>query len=104
MEHITQVLYSNIDDEAKALTHLLAIVKMFGWETIRDKRIIKPNMRAAQLYIRRNKTRLSIIFKTSFDNVTRENVVDFINPFLIQMWRVQIEGTPDKSSLNIVKF
>lgn len=91
------------DEEERAfrqLTILLDIIKALGWEDISDTRIIKPNMRRAQLFIRKNYEKLMELFpEIQLNKLSRQDVVDTINPLLIQMWHIQIIGEPTSASL-----
>lgn len=91
---------------AQQLDELLNIVKSFGWESLTDARIIKPNMRAAQLYLRRNAKLLTTLFpncKISFDTLSKQEVVDRINPLLINIWHIQIIGDPHSASIELLR-
>lgn len=83
----------------KQLTLLHDIIKTFGWEDVSDERTIKPNMRRTQLFIRKNTKKITTLFPTISSKITKQNVVDVINPLLIQMWHVQIVGSPSEAKL-----
>lgn len=90
---------------AKQLTQLLNIVKAFGWDSLVDVRVIKPNMRAAQLYLRKHVKMLTELFpdeQIAWTTVTKQDVVDKINPLLIRMWHVHIIGDPKAASLELL--
>lgn len=89
---------------AKQLAHLLTMVKVMGWDGFRDTRTIKPNLRQAQLYLRRNAAILTTLFPgTDYSNIQKNDVVDVLNPFLIQMWHLQIIGDTAAASLQLLR-
>lgn len=88
--------------QAKQLAHLINIVKELGWDSLMDPRHIKPNLRKAQLYIRKHHNEFQQIFNISDKDVNRNNIVDIINPYLIEMWHIQIIGTFDDASLQLL--
>jgi hypothetical protein len=89
-------------DRAKRLAYLIAIVRAFGWESLIDTRAIKPNLRQAQLYIRKNMQELNRLFDIDFSKIKRGDIVDIINPILISMWHVQIVGSPESAYLEML--
>ena len=103
MSLLREITHSESPEVAKCLAHLICVVKAFGWESLTDTREIKPNIRGAQLYIRKHESEFNNIFKAPFRNIHKNNVVDIINPFLIDMWHVQVIGDPTKASLQKVR-
>lgn len=102
MSLIRGILHDESPEAAKCLAHLIEIIKALGWESLIDEREIKPNIRRAQLYIRRHADELTKIYKIPFHNISKNNVVDTINPLLIHMWHVQIIGDMGKASLELL--
>lgn len=96
---------------AKQLAYLINIIKELGWESLTDKRTIKPNVRRGQLYIRKHAIKLMELFGKepkrlstgiSFYNLDRNKLIDMINPLLIEMWHIQIIGTSNAASLQFL--
>ena len=104
MSLLSELIRHDSPDQAKRLAHLLNIIKHLGWESFNDPRTIKPTLRRCELYIRRNSKKLEILFGQSFDKITRNDIVDIINPYLIEMWQVQIIGTIDAASLELLIY
>lgn len=102
MSLLSELIRNESPVVAKQLAHLLNMVKQLGWESFNDPRIIKPTLRPCELYIRRNCEKLKELFGTSFDKVKKKDIVDVINPYLIEMWQVQIIGTVDAASLQLL--
>lgn len=88
---------------SKQLAYLIIIIKNLGWQSLMDKRTIKPNLRRCQLYIRKHAAEMAKLFAPSFQNLKKDSVVDTINPFLIQMWHIQIIGSPEAASLELLQ-
>lgn len=103
MSLLKGITHGESPEVAKCLAHLIAVVKCLGWESLMDTNEIKPNIRRAQLYIRKNAEEFTKIFKMSFHNVPKNEVVDTINPFLIDMWHIQIVGGTDRASLQLLR-
>lgn len=102
MSLLSGIIKGDSPDAAKRLGHLIALIKELGWESFRDPNIIKPNMRRTQLYIRRNSKELNRLFNIDEASITKNNVVDIINPLLIQFWHVQIIGDTEAASLQLL--
>ena len=102
MSLLGELLRHDSPPEAKRLAHLLNMVTHLGWESFNDPRTIKPTIRRCELYIRRNSSKLEALFNISFNKISRNDIVDIINPYLIKMWQVQIVGTLDAASLQLL--
>ena len=102
MSLLSGIIKGDSPDTAKRLGHLVCLIKELGWESFRDPNIIKPNMRRAQLYIRRNSKELDRLFGISKETITKNNVVDIINPFLVQFWHIEIIGYIEAASLQLL--
>ena len=88
------------------LNHLDNIIKVLGWGSVMDTRTIKPNIRQVQLHLRKKAQILSELFPEDmipFATLSKQTVVDAINPLLIRMWHVQIIGGPNAASLQLLK-
>lgn len=103
MSLLTGITRKESPEVAKCLAHLIAIVKALGWDSLIDTKEIKPNIRRAQLYIRKHEDEFTKLFKTPFHNIHKNQVVDMINPFLIHMWHIQIIGGTDVASLELLR-
>ncbi|CAH6419708.1 Hypothetical protein HVR_LOCUS784 [uncultured virus] len=101
MSLLSGIIKGNSPDAAKKLGYLIAIVKELGWDSLMDTRTIKPNLRRTQLYIRKNSKEFSRLFGIS-DIVGKNDVVDVINPFLIEIWHIQIIGDTGAASLELL--
>ena len=93
----------NSSDVAKCLAHLIAIIKSLGWDSLIDKRTIKPNIRSAQLYIRKHADELTKLYDVPFNNISKNNIVDTINPLLIHIWHIQIVGDKNYAYLQLLQ-
>jgi hypothetical protein len=102
MSLLSEIIRHDSPLVAKQLAHLINIVKHLGWESFNDPRTIKPTLRRCELYIRRNSKRLEELFGRSFEKIRSNDVVDVINPYLIKMWQIQIIGTIDAASLQLL--
>ena len=88
------------------LTCLVDILKAFGWTSPKDTRTIKPNIRSAQLYLRRHSKELKELFpdcNIPFETLSKQSIVDEINPLLIHMWHIQIIGNTSSASLELLR-
>lgn len=106
MSLLSGIIKGESPHAAKQLAHLINIIKAFGWNALNDNRTIKPNMRQAQLYIRKNADLFKKLFPTikeNLSNIKKGDVVDIINPLLIEMWHVQIIGNIDNASLELLR-
>lgn len=91
--------------QAKQLAHLINLVKIMGWTSFMDNREIRPNIRAAQLYIRKHSKELVTMFNEKFANPSKNDIVDLLNPFLTALWHVRMaEGIidPTKDRLELL--
>lgn len=96
------VVSKDHSDRSKRLGHLIALLQAMNWESLIDTRTIKPNLRQAQLYIRKNHSELTRLFGLDFGKISRPTIVDTINPLLITMWHVQIVGSPEAATLEML--
>lgn len=103
MSLLKEITLGESPEIAKSLAHLINFVKALGWDSLIDRRQIKPNIRRGQLYIRKHADEFTKLFKRSFHNIPRNEIVDTINPFLIEMWHVQVVGNPDQASLQLLR-
>ena len=103
MSLLREIISGDSPEVAKCLAHLICVVKALGWVSLTDTREIKPDIRGAQLYIRKHESEFNKIFKAPFRNIHKNNVVDIINPFLIDMWHVQVIGDTNRASLQKVR-
>lgn len=92
MNLISGILKDKSPIEAKRLAYLIDIIKQLGWDSFLDKRTIRPNLRRGELYIRKHATKLTELFDYSFHNINKNNLIDTLNPLLIEMGHVQITG------------
>jgi hypothetical protein len=102
MNLLSGIIKGDSSFETKQLAYLINIIKQLGWESFTDKRTIKPNLRRTQIYLRKHSKNLKELFKVSFDKIGKKDIVDTLNPFLIEMWHVQIIGTIDEASLELL--
>lgn len=87
---------------ASQLSYLIDIIRTFGWNSFSDNRTIKPNVRGTQMFMRRKAKILTSLFpncKIPFENLSKQDVVDMINPLFIELWHVQIVGNSQGASL-----
>ena len=103
MSLLSSITHGDSPEPAKCLAHLIAIVRALGWESLMDPRHIKPNIRSAQLYIRKHAKELSKLYGISFYNIEKNKVVDTINPLLIHMWHIQIVGDTNIAYLELLQ-
>lgn len=109
MSLLTEIIRSSESEEisplAKQSAHLLKIVQALGWDSFADPRTIKPNLRAAQRYLHKNADKLATLFSdvVPFSTIKKENLIDALNPMLIQVWHVQIIGTTTAASLELLQ-
>ena len=103
MSLLTGIIRGNSPLEAKQLAHLINIIRALGWGSLMDPIIIKPNLRSCELYIRKYAPILSELYNVDFTTIKRKDIVDTINPFLIQMWHVQIIGNVEAASLELLR-
>lgn len=107
MSLLANIIRDPENEPAKRAAYLINIVRELGWDSLVDPRTIKPNLRRAQLYIRKHAEILNKIFKgfgevNDFTTIDRNDVVDIMNPYLIPIWHVQIVGTIDAASLEFL--
>lgn len=103
MSLLSSITRGDSPEPAKCLAHLIAIIRTLGWDSLMDPREIKPNIRSAQLYIRRHAEEFTKLYGMSFHNISKNKVVDTINPLLIHMWHVQIVGDTNRASLELLQ-
>jgi len=101
------LLYTIINDtmaspNAKKSAYLIIIIKQLGWTSLTDKSVIKPSLQKTEVYLRKNGKILSTLFGIDFSAITRDDIVDTINPLLIHIWQVQIVGDPTQASLELL--
>lgn len=92
------------DGEAPAqkVAYLINIIRELGWDSFTDPRTIKPNLRRTQLYLRKKSKILTGLFGPIFNDIKRDDIVDILNPLMIEIWHVQIIGSPDAASLQLL--
>ena len=106
MSLLTQILQSDESPLAKQSAYLIYIIKELGWDSLTDPRIIKPNLRRAQVYLRKKAADLTKLFSEEnipFTTIERNTIVDAINPLLIRIWHIQIIGTTAAASLELLQ-
>ena len=104
MSEIYQIMKSDQPDAVKGSIHLYEIIKALGWQSFRDNRTIKPNLRAAQKYVHKHAAHLSQLFPgIHFNNLEKSTIVDTINPLIIHSWHAQIVGTTAAASLELLQ-
>ena len=103
MSLLSSITKGDSPDAAKCLAHLIAIVRTMGWNSLTDQSEIKPDIRSAQLYIRRHANEFTKLYGMSFHNISKDKVVDTINPLLIHMWHVQIVGDTNNAYLELLR-
>ncbi len=87
---------------ARKLAYLIEIIHALGWESFRDTDIIKPNLMGCKQYLINNKIDIKKLFGIQPHTISEEDVVDVINPLLIEYWHVQIIGDVDSASLELL--
>lgn len=96
-------LSSNITDaerrDTQVLAQLLKIIKVLGWDSLVDIRSITPNLRATQVYLRKHTKTLQQLYQLDFEHITRDTLIDTINPLLLTYWHIQIVGSPTNAHL-----
>lgn len=102
MSLLTEIIKGDTPDIAKKLGYLISLVKELGWDSLMDARTIKPNLRQCQLYIRKNGKELTRLFGIP-SNINKNEVVDVVNPFLIEIWHIQIIGNSGAASLQLLR-
>lgn len=103
MSLLSSITRGDSPEAAKCLAHLIAIVRALGWDSLMDPRHIKPNIRSAQLYIRKHADEFTKLYSMSFHNISKNKVVDTINPLLIHMWHIQIVGDTNNAYLELLQ-
>jgi len=99
------LLQNIIDDSepnAQKAAYMIEIIRKLGWESFVDGRTIKPDIRKTYTYVRKKYNTLSKLFGPIFNHVKIEDLVDVINPLLIEIWHVQIIGGPDAAKLEFL--
>lgn len=99
MSLLNDILHAKGNKPEKKLAYLINIIKELGWDSFLDTRTIKPNLRRTQLYIRKKSKILRDLFEMDFDDIDKDNIVDLINPLLIEFWHIQIIGNINSASL-----
>lgn len=99
MSLLNDILHAKGNKPEKKLAYLINIIKELGWDSFLDTRTIKPNLRRTQLYIRKKSKILRDLFEMDFDDIDKDNIVDLINPLLIEFWHIQIIGNVNSASL-----
>lgn len=87
---------------ARKLSHLIKIIQSLGWESFLDTDIIQPNLSMCKQYLIHNKVHIKKLFKIYPHTVTLDDIVNIINPFLIEFWHVQIVGSTDRAYLELL--
>jgi hypothetical protein len=103
MSLLSIIIKGNTTVPAKQLAYLIAIIKKLGWNSLNDSRTIKPDLDNCQHYISKHSSHLEELFDTSFLTKDKNDIVDIINPFLIKMWHIQIIGTIDAASIELLR-
>jgi len=87
---------------AKQSAYLLEILRQLGWSSLNDTRTIKPNLSQCKTYITEHAHHLKIIFSISFI-VPIYDLIDFLNPYFIKVWHIQIVGNPTSASIELLR-
>jgi hypothetical protein len=104
MSEMYQMMNSNESDASKGSIRLYEIVKALGWQSFRDNRAIKPNLRSAQKYIHKHAAHLGQLFPDiDFRKLAKDVIVDIINPLIIEKWHAQIVGTTALAWLELLQ-
>lgn len=87
---------------ARQLFHLIKLIKLMGWESFLDDREICPNFRRAIVYLKKYSIELSELFKDEFKNINKNNLLEILNPILIEMWHVNIIKSDNGYNLQLL--
>lgn len=101
MSSLSDMIKGEHPDGVKKMAHLVGFIKELGWDSLLDNKIIKPNLRRTQLYIRNNIQELHRLFQI-IDIKDKNDVVDIINPLLIEHWHIQILGDTSSAYLQLL--
>jgi len=102
MSLLSEIIRSDSPLVAKQLAYLIDIIKQLGWDSLNDNRTIKPNLRRTQVYLHKRSAKFKELFGISCDTINKQDVVDIINPILIEYWHIQIIGDSNNASLQLL--
>lgn len=88
--------------EAKRSAYLIIFIKQLGWSSLTDKSVIKPTSEKLCRFLQRNSKTLYDIFGIQFSSIKSDDVVDVVNPLLINIWHIQIIGSLSSASLELL--
>lgn len=77
---------------------LLEAIRRLGWTRVDGRRLLKPNLRAYELFYRKELSELCRLFDSSWaQDRPRTQFIEHLNRYLIPIWFLQLEPAAPRS-------